>query len=194
MKLIVACNRSQANETSYQVVWDTITGRPLHNAIVWSDTRTQKLVHELRRVDGANKLHALSGLSLSTYPSSVKLLWLLKHIPEVRTASDEGRLAFGTVDSWLLYNLTGGANNGVHVTDPSNASRTMFMNIHTLEYDDFLINWFGVGKVHLPKIVASSDPDEYSSFSGGPLAGVRITGCLGIAVTFKCFGRIDTNI
>lgn len=154
---------------------------------MWSDTRTQKLVHELRRADGANKLHALSGLPLSTYPSSVKLLWLLKHVPEVRKASEEGRLAFGTVDSWLLYNLTGGVGKGVHVTDPSNASRTMFMNIHTLEYDDFLVDWFGVGKVQLPKIVASSDPEEYGSFYDGPLAGVRITGCLGTTKNFQLF-------
>jgi len=121
----------------------------------------------------------------------VKLLWLLRHVPEVRKASEEGRLAFGTVDSWLLYNLTGGVGRGVHVTDASNASRTMFMNIHTLEYDDDLIDWFGVGKVKLPKIVASSDPDAYGSITDGPLAGVRISGCLG---TFSPFlGRYHTN-
>jgi len=114
----------------------------------------------------------------------VKLLWLLRHVPKVRKASEEGRLAFGTVDSWLLYNLTGGVGRGVHVTDPSNASRTMFMNIHTLEYDDYLIDWFGVGKVKLPKIVASSDSDAYGSITDGSLAGVRISGCLGIFPAF----------
>lgn len=133
----------------------------------------------MRSVDGADTLHELCGLPLSTYPSSVKLLWLLRHVPEVRKASEEGRLAFGTVDSWLIYNLTGGVGKGLHVTDPSNASRTMFMNIHSLEYDDKLINWFGIGKVKLPKIVASSDPEAYGSISDGPLAGVRISGCLG---------------
>ena len=114
----------------------------------------------------------------------MKLLWLLRHVPKVRKASEEGRLAFGTVDSWLLYNLTGGVGRGVHVTDPSNASRTMFMNIHTLEYDDYLIDWFGVGKVKLPKIVASSDSDAYGSITDGSLAGVRISGCLGIFPAF----------
>lgn len=167
------------NQRETTVVWDTVTGKPLYNAIVWPDTRTKKLVHELRKADGANRLHELSGLPLSTYPSSVKLLWLLRHVPRVRKASEEGRLAFGTVDSWLLYNLTGGVGRGVHVTDPSNASRTMFMNIHTLEYDDYLIDWFGVGKVKLPRIVASSDPDAYGLITDGPLAGLRISGCLG---------------
>ena len=178
-----------------QVVWDTQTGKPLYNAVVWPDTRTKKLVHELRTHDGVDKLHQLSGLPLSTYPSSVKLLWLLRHVHGVRKASEEGRLAFGTVDSWLLYNLTGGVGKGVHVTDPSNASRTMFMNIHTLEYDDFLINWFGVGKVKFPKIVPSSDPEAYGSISNGPLAGVRISGCLGFySYGPYAFAMVEANM
>ncbi|KAF8476994.1 hypothetical protein BDZ91DRAFT_647406 [Kalaharituber pfeilii] len=167
------------NQRETTVVWDDQTGKPLYNAIVWSDTRAKKLVHELRNVAGSEKLHELSGLPLSTYPSSVKLLWLLRYVHKVRVAAEEGRLAFGTVDSWLLYNLTGGAGKGVHVTDPSNASRTMFMNIHTLEYDDFLVNWFGVGKVKLPRIVSSSDPDAYGTICEGPLLGIKISGCLG---------------
>jgi glycerol kinase len=105
---------------------------------------------------------------------------MLRHVPAVSSAHKAGRLSFGTVDSWLLYNLTGGKEGGgVHVTDPSNASRTMFCNIRTLQYDDFLIDFFGVKGVNMPKIVPSSDPDEYGKFCDGPLKGIKIAGCLG---------------
>jgi glycerol kinase len=160
-------------------VWDSVTGYPLYNAIVWADTRTSRLVHELRKKQGSDKLRALCGLPLSTYPSSVKLLWMLRHVPAVTAAHKAGRLSFGTVDTWLLYNLTGGAGKGRYVTDPSNASRTMFCNIQTLEYDDFLLDWFGVKGVNLPKIVPSSDPEAYGVLAEGALKGIRIAGCLG---------------
>lgn len=162
-----------------QVVWDTVTGKPLYNAVVWPDTRTSRLVHELKRREGADKLLDICGLPLSTYPSSVKLMWLLKHIPAVKAAHEEGRLSFGTVDTWLLYNLTGGVDGGKYVTDPTNASRTMFCNIRTLEYDEYLLDWFGVKGVHMPKIVPSSDPDAYGKMAEGPLKGTKIAGCLG---------------
>jgi len=162
-----------------QIVWDTETGKPLHNAIVWPDTRTSRLVHELRKKEGADKLLELCGLPLSTYPSSVKLLWMIRHVPTVAAAHAAGRLSFGTVDTWLLYNLTGGLGKGYFVTDPSNASRTMFCNIRTLEYDNFLLEWFGVKGVNLPKIVPSSDPEAYGVLAGGALKGTRIAGCLG---------------
>jgi glycerol kinase len=162
-----------------QIVWDTVTGHPLYNAIVWPDTRTSRLVHELRKREGADKLPELCGLPLSTYPSSVKLLWMLRHVSAVAAAHKAGRLSFGTVDTWLLYNLTGGTEKGRYVTDPSNASRTMFCNIRTLEYDDFLLDWFGVKGVNLPKIVPSSDPDAYGVLAEGALKGTRIAGCLG---------------
>lgn len=152
---------------------------PLYNAIVWPDTRTSRLVHELRRRDGSDKLRDLCGLPLSTYPSSVKLVWMLRHVAAVQAAHKDGRLSFGTIDSWLIYNLTGGVKNGLHVTDPSNASRTMFCNINTLEYDDSLIDWFGIKGVKLPKIVPSSDPDAYGEVYEGLLAGIKIAGCLG---------------
>ncbi|KAL7273137.1 Glycerol kinase [Rhizina undulata] len=167
------------NQRETTVVWDTKTGKPLYNAIVWPDTRTSKLVHELRKKEGFEKLHELCGLPLSTYPSSVKLAWMIRHVPAIQAAHKAGRCSFGTVDSWLIYNLTGGIKGGVHVTDPSNASRTMFCNIKTLEYDDYLIDWFGVRGVNFPQIVPSSDPEAYGKFSDGPLAGVRIAGCLG---------------
>ncbi|KAF7118820.1 hypothetical protein CNMCM5793_008449 [Aspergillus hiratsukae] len=161
--------------------WDWETGEPLHNAIAWPDTRTKNLVRELKGQKGADELPGICGLPLSTYPSSVSLVWLLRHSPKVKQAYDEGRLAFGTVDSWLLYNLNGGPEAGRHVTDVTNASRTMFMNLETLQYDDKLLKFFGIDrkKIRLPKILPSSDPDGYGYVRFGPLDGVPITSCLG---------------
>ncbi|KAF2866913.1 FGGY family of carbohydrate kinase [Massariosphaeria phaeospora] len=168
------------NQRETTVVWDTNTGEALYNAIAWPDTRTTGLVHKLKVKDGANKLHDICGLPLSTYPSSVKLVWLLKHVDAVRKAYDEARLSFGTIDTWLLYNLNG-RDKGVFVTDATNASRTMFMNLHAVEYDNLLLNFFDLdrAKIRLPKIVPSSSPDAFGSLSSGPLKGLRITGCLG---------------
>jgi glycerol kinase len=169
------------NQRETTVVWDTNTGEPLYNAIAWPDTRTKGLVRELKNKEGADKLLQKCGLPLSTYPASVKLVWLIDHVEEVRKAYDEGRLSFGTVDTWILYNLNGGKERDVHVTDCSNASRTMFMNLHTVQYDDELLEFFGLDrtKLNLPKIVPSSSPDAFGSLSSGLLKGVRIAGCLG---------------
>ncbi|PGH18615.1 glycerol kinase [Helicocarpus griseus UAMH5409] len=163
------------------LVWDWETGKPLHNAIAWPDTRTTPLVRELKQKEGAEKLQELCGLPLSTYSSSAKLVWLLRNVPEVKEAYDNGRLAFGTVDTWLLYNLNGGKENNVFVTDVTNASRTMFANLHTLEYDDTLLDFFGIdrSKIRLPKIVASSHESAFGSMAQGPLKGIKITSCLG---------------
>ena len=169
------------NQRETTVVWDTNTGEPLHNAIVWPDTRTKGLVRELKSQKGADKLQEICGLPLSTYPSSVKLIWLLRNVKEVRKAYDEGRLSFGTVDTWLLYRLNGGSVKNVHVTDATNASRTMFMNLWTIQYDDDLLRFFGLDreKIRLPEIVPSSCPDSFGAMASGPLKGIRITGCLG---------------
>ncbi|KAK0742380.1 FGGY family of carbohydrate kinase [Apiosordaria backusii] len=171
------------NQRETTVVWDNTTGEPLYNAIVWPDTRTKDLVRELKSRDQADTLTDLCGLPLSTYPSSVKLMWLIENVDAVNQAYEEGRLAFGTVDSWLIYKLNGGAeaDKPVHVTDSTNASRTMFMNLHTLQYDDKLLGFFGIdrNKIHLPKIVPSSDPCCFGKVAKGALSGVRIAGCLG---------------
>lgn len=173
------------NQRETAIVWDTVTGKQLYNAVVWPDTRTAALVRDLKRRPDADKLLDLCGLPLSTYPSSVKLSWLLQNVDAVREAADAGRLAFGTVDSWLIYQLNGGAqgNNGkpIHVTDSTNASRTMFMNLRTLKYDDSLLKFFGIdrSKVQLPKIVPSSDPKAFGVVAQGALAGIPIAGCLG---------------
>lgn len=169
------------NQRETTVVWDTNTGEALHNAIAWPDTRTKGMVRELKAKEGADELQNICGLPLSTYPSSVKLLWLLEHVEAVRKAYDEGRLTFGTVDTWLLYNLNGGKERNILVTDATNASRTMFMNLHTLEYDDKLLKFFDLDhtKLTLPKIVPSSSADAFGALTSGILKGVRIAGCLG---------------
>lgn len=172
------------NQRETTVVWDKNTGEPLNNAMVWPDTRTKDLVRELRNQEGAHHILDLCGLPLSTYPSSVKLLWLIENVDAVGDAYDEGRLAFGTVDSWLIYKLNGGVDRPggpIHVTDGTNASRTMFMNLHTLEYDDRLIHFFGLDrqKVAFPKIVPSSDDKAFGCLAKGVLKGLPIAGCLG---------------
>jgi glycerol kinase len=138
-------------------------------------------VQELKSRKGAGELQDLCGLPLSTYPSSVKLLWLLKNVDAVSKAYGEGRLTFGTVDTWLLWHLNGGQEKDLLITDATNASRTMFMNLHTLKYDEKLLAFFNLdpNKIRLPKIVPSSDPEAYGSISSGALKGIRITGCLG---------------
>ncbi|KAF6811057.1 glycerol kinase [Colletotrichum sojae] len=172
------------NQRETTVLWDAETGEPVHNAVAWPDTRTASLVRDLRGKHGADTLQDLCGLPLSTYPSSVKLRWLLDNVPRVREAYDAGRLAFGTVDSWLIYRLNGGASKGsdaVHVTDSTNASRTMFMNLRSLTYDESLLSFFGIdrSKLRLPRIVPSSSATAFGSIASGPLAGVPIAGCLG---------------
>jgi glycerol kinase len=169
------------NQRESTLVWDSKTGKPLYNCVAWPDTRTRPLVQELKARKGADELQDICGLPLSTYPSSVKLLWLLKNNDAVSKAYEEGRLTFGTVDTWLLWHLNGGIDKDILVTDATNASRTMFMNLHTLKYDEKLLSFFGLdqNKIRLPKIVPSSDPKEYGSISSGALKNVPITGCLG---------------
>jgi glycerol kinase len=169
------------NQRETTICWDTNTGKPLYNAIVWPDTRTKTLVRQLKKKEGADELLQICGLPLSTYPSSVKLLWLFDNIKPVKEAYDEGRLSFGTVDSWLIYKLNGGKETNIHVTDSTNASRTMFMNLHTMKYDEKLLGFFGLDqkKITLPKIVPSSDPEAFGKLSSGALKGKTITGCLG---------------
>ena len=175
---IKAVGISTQRETT--VLWDTETGDLAYNAIAWPDTRTQGLVRELKQKKGAEKLQGICGLPLSTYPSALKLTWMFRNVEGVQKLYEAGRLAFGTIDTWLLYNLNGKQKN-VHVTDVTNASRTMFVNLHTLKYDQTVLDFFGIDteKMKLPKIVASSDIEAFGSFASGPLKGIKITGCLG---------------
>lgn len=169
------------NQRETTLVWDAITGEPLYNAIVWPDTRTSSLVRELKNRPGASKLREICGLPLSTYPSAIKLLWLLANVPAVQDAYDKSRLVVGTVDTWLLYKFNGGKERDFLVTDVTNASRTMFLNLHTLDYDESVFDFFKLerSKLRLPKVCPSSDRDAFGSMMLGPLQGIRITGCLG---------------
>ena len=142
------------NQRETTLVWDRQTGRPIHNAIVWQDRRTAPMCDALRRRGLARKIRQKTGLVLDAYFSATKLAWLLQHVPGAKARARRGDLAFGTVDSWLVWNLTGGR---VHVTDPSNASRTMLYNLRTGDWDDELLQLFGVPRSLLPKIGSSSE-------------------------------------
>jgi glycerol kinase len=171
------------NQRETTVCWDVKTGEPLYNAIVWTDTRTAALARELKSRPGSDQLTDVCGLPISTYPSVTKLLWLLKNEERVRKSYEAGNLAFGTIDTWLIYKLNGGPSNHVFVSDPTNASRTMFMDIHTLKYSDQMLDFFSyefdLRKVHLPEIVRSSDAKAFGQLQSGSLKGFPITGCLG---------------
>lgn len=161
------------NQRETTVVWDKEYGLPLHNAIVWHDSRTAELVEELAaKAGGKDALLPDCGLPLSTYFSGLKLKWLFENVKPVRQAAEAGRLLFGTVDSWLIWNLA-----GTHVTDVTNASRTMLMSLDTLDYSDRLLSFFGIPRSCLPRIASSSE--IYGHFRDGPLKGVPISGCLG---------------
>lgn len=171
------------NQRETTVVWDNKTGEPLYNAIVWTDTRTAALARELKARPDSDKLTDICGLPISTYPSVTKLLWLLKNEDKVKKAYEAGALAFGTIDAWLIYKLNGGPSNNVFVSDPTNASRTMFMDIHKLKYSDQLLDFFSyefdIRKIHLPEIVPSSDAKAFGQLQSGALQGFPIMGCLG---------------
>lgn len=184
------------NQRESTIVWDKFTGEPLYNALVWQDVRTASTVEQLldtvpNRSRNKNYLKPLCGLPVSTYFSAVKLRWLQDNVQAVKKAISEGRCLFGTVDSWLIWNLTGGASGGVHITDVTNASRTMLMNIESLRWDPVLIKFFGISVSVLPKIRSSSE--VYGRFAGGPLKGIKLAGCLGdqqsALVGQQCLGR-----
>ncbi|CAG5127904.1 unnamed protein product [Candidula unifasciata] len=168
------------NQRETTIVWDRTTGKPLYNAIVWLDMRTASTVQSLiRKTPGEDKdyLRGLCGLPITTYFSAVKLRWLLDNSEVVRKAAEDGRCMFGTVDSWLVWNLTGATDGGQHVTDVTNASRTMLMNLSTLSWDDQLCSFFGIQKNVLPLIKSSSE--IYGKMALTSLKGVKISGILG---------------
>ncbi|XP_053408205.1 glycerol kinase-like isoform X1 [Mercenaria mercenaria] len=168
------------NQRETTVVWDKVTGEPLHNAIVWLDLRTSSTVEKLiakTPQKSKDHLRPLCGLPITTYFSAVKLRWLLDNCPKVAKAAAEGRCLFGTVDSWLLWNMTGGKEGGQHITDVTNASRTMLMNIQDLKWDDKLCQFFEISKDMLPEIRSSAE--TYGNLVDGPLKGLPISGILG---------------
>jgi glycerol kinase len=169
------------NQRETAVVWNRKTGRPYYNAIVWQDTRTDRIASALDRDDRGQTIRRKAGLPPATYFSGGKIQWILENVDGVREAAEAGDAIFGNTDTWLLWNLTGGVDGGVHVTDPTNASRTMLMNLETLEWDDELLGFFGVPRSMLPTIKPSSHPDGYGTTRrDGPFAGeVPLTGDLG---------------
>jgi glycerol kinase len=169
------------NQRETTVIWDRSTGEPVHHALVWQDTRTGPLVRELSGEEGVDRLRAAVGLPLSTYFSGPKIRWLLDHIPGAQARAEAGELAFGTMDSWVLWNLTGGPDGGIHATDVTNASRTMLMDLRTLDWDDELLGFFTIPRAMLPRIRPSSVPDAYgTTASHGPFGGkLPVTGILG---------------
>lgn len=168
------------NQRETTVVWDRLTGQPLHNAIVWLDGRTSSICSELaEQLGGRDHFRPTTGLPISTYFSAYKLRWLLQHVPEVAAAAAEGRCMFGTVDSWLMYNLTGGVDGGVHITDVSNASRTNLMELSTLQWHAETIALLGLEGVALPEIKSNAEVYGLVIGLGPELEGVPIAGCLG---------------
>jgi glycerol kinase len=167
------------NQRETTVVWNPRNGRPWHNAIVWQDTRTDRRVAELG--SHRNLLTERTGLPPATYFSAAKLQWILEHVDGVRDAVTRGEAVFGTIDSWVIWNLTGGPDGGRHVTDVTNASRTQLMNLRTRTWDDELLALFQVPREMLPEIFPSSHPAAYGTTrTAGPLgAEVPITGNLG---------------
>jgi glycerol kinase len=166
------------NQRETTVIWDRATGEPIAPAIVWQDTRTQDLVDRLAADGGVGRFQAQTGLPLATYFSATKIAWILDNIDGARARAEAGELAFGTTDSWVLWNLTGGPDGGVHTTDVTNASRTLLMDLATLEWDDALLSAFGVPRALLPEIRSSSEAYGEAAAST-PLPGVPIAGILG---------------
>jgi glycerol kinase len=164
------------NQRETTLIWDRRTGRPLHNALVWQDTRVDSIVEEFAQDGGHDRLRNKTGLPLASYFSGLKLRWLLDNVPGARDKAQAGDVLFGNIDTWLVWNLTGGINGGCHITDVTNASRTQLMNLRSLDWDEEILTLFDIPKACLPQIRSSSD--VYGEATDG-LAGVPIAGILG---------------
>jgi glycerol kinase len=165
------------NQRETTVIWDKKTGRAIANAIVWQDTRVAEEAARFASNGGQDRFRESTGLPLSTYFSSLKVRWLLDNVVNARARAEAGELLFGTIDSYLVWHLTGGVNGGVHVTDVTNASRTQFLNLETLEWDPALLKAFAVPEILLPAVKASSE--VYGEATIPALEGVRIAAILG---------------
>lgn len=172
---IVAVGITNQRETT--VVWDKNTGKPYYNAIVWQDTRTAKICNDLAKDGGQDRFRAKVGLPLATYFSGPKVKWMLENVEGLREAAERGDAIFGNIDTFLIWHLTGGS----HVTDVTNASRTMLMNLETLDWDDEILAIMGIPRQMLPRIVPSSDPETWgNTLADGPFGGeIPVCGDLG---------------
>jgi glycerol kinase len=164
------------NQRETAVVWDKTTGEPVHNAIVWQDTRTDKIIDQLSEDGGQDRLRSKTGLPLATYFSGPKVKWIFDNVDGVKDKAENGDVVFGTVDSWVAWNLSGGTQGGLHITDVTNASRTLLMDLQSLDWDDDILGLMDIPRAMLPDIKASSD--VYGDATG-VLQGVPIAGILG---------------
>jgi glycerol kinase len=164
------------NQRETTVVWERSTGKPVYNAIVWQDTRTDKICNDLAADGGQDRFRPKTGLPLATYFSGPKVKWILDNVDGIRSRAEKGELAFGNIDTWCIWNLTGGPNGGAHVTDVSNASRTLLMNLETLDWDDEILDLMTIPRAMLPEVRASSE--EYGK-AVGDLDGIPVAGDLG---------------
>ena len=162
------------NQRETTLIWDRATGRPLHNALVWQDTRVDALAAGFARDGGKDRFRAVTGLPLASYFSGLKLRWLLDAVPGARAGAEAGDVLFGTIDTWLVWNLTGGPEGGLHLTDVTNASRTQLMALDTLAWDEGMLSAFAIPKAMLPRIVSSSEVygETRTPFAGLPIAGI----------------------
>jgi len=164
------------NQRETAVVWDKKTGKPYHNAIVWQDTRTDQICNELALDGGQDRFRAKVGLPLATYFSGPKVKWMLDNVDGLRAAAERGDAIFGNIDTFVIWQLTGGTNGGVHVTDVTNASRTMLMDLKTLDWDNEILKIMGIPRQMLPEIRPSS---QVYGNAVGALAGIPVSGDLG---------------
>ena len=161
------------NQRETTVVWERSSGRPVFNAIVWQDTRTDQICNELSADGGQDRFRAKTGLPIATYFSGPKIKWILDNVDGVRSKAESGEVLFGNIDTWVIWQLTGGPDGGVHVTDVTNASRTMMMDLETLDWDEEILGILGVPRAMLPAIKASSEVygEAKANLSGIPVAG-----------------------
>jgi len=164
------------NQRETTVVWEKATGKPVYNAIVWQDTRTDQIINELGKDGGQDRFRTKVGLPLATYFSGPKIKWILDNVQGTRQRAERGELLFGNIDTWVIWQVTGGPNGGVHVTDVSNASRTMLMNLETLDWDDEILRIMGIPRSMLPEIRPSS---QVYGQAKGELNGIPVAGDLG---------------
>jgi glycerol kinase len=165
------------NQRETTLVWDKTTGKPVYNAIVWQDTRTDVICNVLAQDGGQDRFRERAGLPLATYFSGMKIKWILDHVDGVRQRAERGEVLFGNVDAWLLWNLTGGVNGGLHITDVTNASRTILMNLTTLDWDETILKALDIPRAMLPEIRASSE--VYAHAKTGGIEGIPLGGMLG---------------
>jgi len=169
------------NQRETTVVWDRNTGQPFMNAIVWQCTRTDQICKELTREQGQNRFRDKTGLPIATYFSGPKIKWILDNVPQARSAADKGQALFGTMETWIIWWLTGGPDGGAHVTDVTNASRTLLMDLDTLQWDEQILQVLGIPPQMLPRIVPSSDTATWGlTLQDGPFkAQIPVCGALG---------------